>query len=61
MQQGNLRLAQLNEGIAETRKLKAQFEMRIRSMVEQHLKLLDMEIEDDESLQDQLDRVGSAD
>ena len=61
MQQGNFRLAQLNEGIAETRKLKAQFEMRIRSMVEQHLKLLDMEIEDDESLQDQLDRVGSAD
>lgn len=60
MQQGNLRLAQLNESIGETRKLKAQFEMRIRSMVEQHLKLLDMDSEDDENLQEQLNRVGSA-
>jgi len=60
MQQGNLRLAQLNESITETRKLKAQFEMRIRSMVEQHLKLLDMDSEDDENLQEQLNRVGSA-
>lgn len=60
MQQGSLRLVQLNESIAETRKLKAQFEMRIRSMVEQHLKLLDMEGEEDENLQEQLNRVGSA-
>lgn len=47
MQQGNLRLAQLEESIGETRKMKAQFEMRIRSMIEAHLKLLDMENEDD--------------
>ncbi len=59
MQQGNLRLAQLNESIAETRKLKTQFEMRIRSMVEQHLKLLDMESETDDDLQDQVDLVNA--
>lgn len=47
MQQGNLRLAQLEESIGETRKMKAQFEMRIRSMIEAHLKLLDMENEED--------------
>lgn len=60
LQQGNLRLAQLNENIAETRKLKAQFEMRIRSMVEQHLKLLDMENDDDDALHDQFNLVGES-
>ncbi len=50
LQQGNLRLAQLEESIAETRKLKTQFEMRIRSMIEAHLKLLDMENDENESM-----------
>lgn len=60
IQQGNLKLAQLKESIGETRKLKAHFEIRLRSMVEQHLKLLDMDGEEDERLQKQLDYVNSA-
>lgn len=60
MQQSNLKLAQLNESAAEVRKLKIQFEMRIRSMVDQHLKLLDMDGDEDNSLQEQLDRINSA-
>ena len=56
LQQGNLRLAQLQENIGETRKLKAQFEMRIRSVIEAHLRLLDMENELDTDLTMQLDK-----
>ena len=56
LQQGNLRLAQLQENIGETRKLKAQFEMRIRSVIEAHLRLLDMENELDADLTMQLDK-----
>lgn len=59
-QQRNSMLAQLDESIAESRKLKVQFEMKVRSIIEQHLKLLDMEAELDNDLQAQVDRENTA-
>lgn len=50
LNQGNLRLARLEEEIASARKLKAQFEMRVRAVVEQHLSLLDMSAREDAAL-----------
>lgn len=50
LNQGNLRLARLHEEIATARKQKAQFEMRVRSVVEQHLALLDMSEQEDAAL-----------
>ncbi|BFR48805.1 DivIVA domain-containing protein [Nitratidesulfovibrio sp. HK-II] len=49
--QGQLRLARIQEDIAEARKVKAQFEMKVRAVVEQHLRMLDMSREDDEALE----------
>ncbi|MBQ4132327.1 MAG: DivIVA domain-containing protein [Desulfovibrionaceae bacterium] len=54
-QQRNSRLAQLDEGIAELRKQKVHFEMRIRAVIEQHLKLLDMESEMDSDPQERVE------
>ena len=42
MNQANLRLARILDEIAEARKLKAQFEFRVRSVIEGHLKLLEL-------------------
>ncbi|WP_035064075.1 DivIVA domain-containing protein [Nitratidesulfovibrio termitidis] len=49
--QGQLRLARIQEDIAEARKVKAQFEMKVRAVVQQHLRMLDMAREDDEELE----------
>lgn len=49
--QGQLRLARIQEDIAEARKVKAQFEMKVRAVVQQHLRMLDMSREDDEELE----------
>lgn len=40
--QANLRLARVLDEIADARKLKAQFEFKVRSVIESHLKLLEM-------------------
>ena len=40
--QANFRLAKLLDEIAEARKLKAQFEFKVRSVIEGHLKLLEI-------------------
>ena len=40
--QANIRLAKLLDEIAEARKLKAQFEFKVRSVIEGHLKLLEI-------------------
>jgi cell division initiation protein len=40
--QANLRLARILDEIAEARKLKAQFEFKVRSVIEGHLKLLEL-------------------
>ncbi len=40
--QANLRLARVLDEISDARKLKAQFEFKVRSVIESHLKLLEM-------------------
>jgi len=40
--QANLRLARILDEISEARKLKAQFEFKVRSVIEGHLKLLEL-------------------
>ena len=40
--QANLRLARVLDEISEARKLKAQFEFKVRSVIEGHLKLLEL-------------------
>ena len=40
--QANLRLARILDEISEARKLKAQFEFQVRSVIEGHLKLLEL-------------------
>ena len=40
--QANLRLARILDEIADARKLKAQFEFKVRSVIESHLKLLEL-------------------
>ena len=40
--QANMRLARILEEISEARKLKAQFEFKVRSVIEGHLKLLEL-------------------
>jgi len=45
--QANLRLARILDEISEARKLKAQFEFKVRSVIEGHLKLLELgQVED---------------
>lgn len=45
--QANLRLARILDEISEARKLKAQFEFSVRSVIESHLKLLEMSAQED--------------
>lgn len=46
--QANMRLARILEETADARKTKMQFEFRLRSLVEGHLKLLEMDRREDE-------------
>jgi cell division initiation protein len=45
--QGNLRLARVLDEIADARKLKAQFEFKVRSVIESHLRLLELSQSED--------------
>ncbi len=47
--QSGLKLARLQESILNAKKMKAQLSMRLRSVAEEHLRLLDMDREDDDS------------
>lgn len=49
--QANLRLARILDEISEARKLKAQFEFKVRSVIEGHLKLLELEQMEDADLE----------
>ena len=49
--QANLRLARILDEIADARKLKAQFEFKVRSVIESHLKLLEMSQMEDARLE----------
>jgi cell division initiation protein len=55
--QGVMRLARLLEERAEARKLKARFEMKVRTVAEHHLKLLDMEKLEEEELAQEARRI----
>ena len=46
--QSGLKLARLQESILNAKKMKAQLSMRLRAVAEEHLRLLDMDREDDE-------------
>ena len=46
--QSGLKLARLQESILNAKKMKAQLTMRLRSVAEEHLRILDMDREDDE-------------
>lgn len=54
--QANLRLARVLDEISDARKLKAQFEYKVRSVIESHLKLLEMSQAEDA----RLDKAASA-
>ena len=47
--QSGLKLARLQESILNAKKMKAQLSMRLRAVAEEHLRLLDMDREDDNS------------
>lgn len=49
--QGNLRLARIHEETAAARKVKAQFELRVRAIAEQHIALLDMSKQEDAAVE----------
>lgn len=44
--QGHMRLARLQEDILEAKKLRAQFEMKVRSVIDAHMQLLEMSYEE---------------
>lgn len=51
------RLARLHEDISELKRQRSQFEVRLRSLVEAHLKLLDVELERDRELAELEDKI----
>jgi cell division initiation protein len=55
--QAHNRLAQIHDDIAELKRQRAQFEVRLRSLVEAHLKLLDVEGERDRDLAELEDKI----
>lgn len=55
--QAHNRLARIHEDIAELRRQRVQFEVRLRSLVEAHLKLLDLEGGRDRELADLEDKI----
>lgn len=58
LQQANQRLTRIFDEIAEAKKLKTQFEVSVRSVVESHLKLLDMQRENEARLDAGVARLG---
>jgi cell division initiation protein len=55
--QTHTRLAQIHDDIAELKRQRAQFEVRLRSLVEAHLKLLDVETDRDRDLAELEDKI----
>jgi len=56
--QGNMRLAQVMEEIAAAKKIKAQFDMKIRSVIEGHLRLLEFDRQEEARLDQAAQRLG---
>ncbi len=55
--QAHTRLAQIHDDIAELKRQRAQFDVRLRSLVEAHLKLLDVEGDRDRELAELEDKI----
>jgi cell division initiation protein len=57
LSQAHTRLAQIHDDIAELKRQRAQFEVRLRSLVEAHLKILDVETDRDRDLAELEDKI----
>ena len=55
--QAHSRLAQIHDDISELKRQRAQFEVRLRSLIEAHMKLLDVEGDRDRDLADLEDKI----
>ena len=55
--QAHNRLAQIHDDITELKRQRAQFEVRLRSLVEAHLKILDVEGDRDRELAELEDKI----
>ena len=55
--QAHNRLAQIHDDIAELKRQRAQFEVRLRALVEAHLKLIDLERDRDRELTELEDKI----
>jgi len=56
--QGNMRLAQVLEEIAEAKKIKTQFDMKIRAVIEGHLRLLEFDSQEEARLDQTVQKFG---
>lgn len=52
LNQAHMRLAQLHEDISELKKQRTQFEVKLRSILDAHMSLLEMDKEEREALED---------
>lgn len=57
LSQAHSRLAQIHDDITELKRQRAQFDVRLRSLVEAHLKLLDVEGDRDRELAELEDKI----
>jgi cell division initiation protein len=57
LNQAHNRLAQIHDDITELKRQRAQFEVRLRSLVEAHLKLLEVEADRDRDLSELEDKI----
>lgn len=58
--QGNMRLARILEDVSNSRKLKMQFALKLKSVIEGHLQLLDLEREEDAKLEQEAAQIGAS-
>ena len=57
LSQAHTRLARIHDDITELKRQRVQFEVRLRSLVEAHIKLLDVETERDHELDEMEDKI----
>lgn len=55
--QAHTRLARIHDDIAELKRQRAQFEVRLRSLIEAHIKLLEVEADRDRELDELEDKI----
>jgi cell division initiation protein len=57
LNQAHTRLAQIHDDISELKRQRAQFEVRLRSLIEAHMKILDVEGDRDRDLAELEDKI----